>query len=145
MITKLDATHLEQLHTFLAKNVSSFFDPHPYTVEYLSQMLAACKKDSYFVNLLDGAIVAYGFLRGMDQGYEIPGLGICVDVDYRGQGLGRAMVEYMHEYAKQEKYKQIRIRVFKNNRQSLELHKTLGYIFTDDSDGRMYIGRKDLV
>ena len=72
-----------------------FFSPHPLTPEQAAQVADYQGQDLYTVALHDGNAIAYGFLRGWDEGYQIPSLGISVHPNYRGAGIGLALMHYL--------------------------------------------------
>jgi ribosomal protein S18 acetylase RimI-like enzyme len=41
-------------------------------------------------------IVGYGMLRGWDEGYSVPSLGILVRAEACGQGIGKLLMEHLH-------------------------------------------------
>jgi GNAT superfamily N-acetyltransferase len=52
---------------------------------------------------------------------------IYVNPDYRRQGIGRALMEYIHAWAKDRGYTQIGLQVFTTDRPALDLYQQLGY------------------
>jgi hypothetical protein len=66
----------------------TFFRPHPFTPEEAG-LIAGRSGHNLFAVLIDGdRAVAYGMLRGWDDGYATPSLGIAVRNDSQGRGLG---------------------------------------------------------
>jgi ribosomal protein S18 acetylase RimI-like enzyme len=60
---------------------------------------------------------------------------IYLDKKYRGQGLGRKIME-----DEIRDHDSIRLNVYKSNEHAINLYKSLGFKVTEDSDGR-YIMR----
>ncbi len=60
----------------------------------------------------EGSIVAYGMLRGWDEGYETPSLGIAVHSEWQARGVGRRMMEHLHQVARVRGAKRIRLKVY---------------------------------
>jgi GNAT superfamily N-acetyltransferase len=52
---------------------------------------------------------------------------IYVNPNYRRQGIGRALMEYIHAWAKDRGYTQIGLQVFTTDRPALDLYQQLGY------------------
>jgi len=102
------------------------------------------KEKDYFVFLMDiDTIVSYGMLRGWQEGYEIPSLGIMTDINYRGQGISTKMMDHLHEIAKNRNCERIRLTVYKENQIAISIYNKLGYEFTDKNDTEL-IGIKNL-
>ena len=60
------------------------FHPHPFTAEKARELCAYRGDDVYGV-LVEGEVVhAYAMLRGWDEGYQVPSLGIVVGAHARG-------------------------------------------------------------
>jgi ribosomal-protein-alanine N-acetyltransferase len=95
-------------------------------------------KDLYYALLVDGEMVGYGILRGWDEGYEVPSLGIAVDPASQGRGYGRLLIEFLHGTARQRGAKRIRLKVYAHNLRALALYKSLGYVFQgEEGDQRV--------
>ncbi|WP_310484760.1 GNAT family N-acetyltransferase [Chamaesiphon sp. VAR_48_metabat_403] len=52
---------------------------------------------------------------------------VYVEPPYRRQGIGRALIEYAHTWAKTQGYTQIGLQVFTNNQPAIDLYQQLGY------------------
>lgn len=111
-----------------------FFLPHPFTAEHASKIANYSGKDFYAIALYQGKVIAYGLLRGWDEGYEIPSLGISVHPDYRGCGMGLALMYYLQSVAVLRGCYTMRLRVNKSNVQAKNLYEKLGYRFDEDNE-----------
>lgn len=105
------------------------FQPHPFTDEAVERLLRYQGKDFYCVMTEGEHVLAYGILRGWDEGYEVPSLGIAVHPDARHAGLGRAMMEFLHGTARERGAKRVRLRVLEDNAPAIALYRQLGYRF----------------
>jgi ribosomal-protein-alanine N-acetyltransferase len=116
-----------------------FFHPHPLTRETAGTICARCGKtrDEYVVAEADGEIVAYGMLRGWDEGYEVPSLGLAVQPDARGTGVGRAMMLYLHDLATARNAPSVRLKVSVDNTSAVSLYRSLGYVFEPLGDDEL--------
>lgn len=124
---------------------NSFFQPHELTPYGFSQAIKGKTKDLYVFGEVDYKYVSYGLLRGWDEGYEIPSLGIMVGASYEGLGYGRRMMDYLHDYALNEGAKTVRLTVVKENFHAIELYKKYGYEITPHpSDESRYLGLLNL-
>jgi ribosomal-protein-alanine N-acetyltransferase len=140
--------HEEALAKFFAllrsRGVDEFFHPHPFTAQAARERAAYAGDDLYFGLFEDGAMLGYGMLRGWDEGYEIPSLGIVVHPDSQGQGLGRLLMTFLKAAAMRRGAKQIRLRVYPDNHTAVKLYRALGYELSAEKDSPYLIGFLDL-
>lgn len=111
-----------------------FFRPHPFTAQEAARVADYSGQDFYAVALCGEEVIAYGMLRGWDEGYPIPSLGITVHPDYRGLGIGLAFMYYLQSVAVLRKCDSIRLRVNKNNMRARRLYERLGYRFEESNE-----------
>jgi len=117
----------ELFEALRAAGAERWFHPHPLTREEAERLCAYDGDDVYAV-LVDGTrVVAYGMVRGWDAGYEIPRLGIAVHRAERGQGVGRTLMERLHEEAQARGATQVRLTVYADNEPARRLYEELGY------------------
>ena len=110
---------------------NSYFVPHEFTDKMAKEICNYSGKDLYICIVYDGAVVGYGMLRGWDEGYEVPSLGICLSSSVRGKGLGKMFMHYLHSLAKMSGAQKVRLKVFKNNKKAHSMYKSLGYEFEE--------------
>lgn len=120
MTQSLDAARLAVL---FAELDPAYFHPHPLTREEAERIAAYQGRDVYLAT--DDA---YGMLRGYDQGYEVPSLGIAVRPDCYRQGKGRAMMKRLHDVARERGSKLVRLRVDPTNERAKALYRSMGYL-----------------
>lgn len=85
----------------------------------------------------DGEVLGYGLLRGWDQGYDVPSLGIAIRPDRRGQGLGILLMHFLHAAARQRGALRVRLRVHPGNARARDLYEKLGYRFEGEERGEL--------
>jgi [ribosomal protein S18]-alanine N-acetyltransferase len=113
------------------------FHPHPLTRRE-AQRIARLAGDDVYLVVIDGdRVVAYGILRGWDEGFAVPSLGIAVDSSRRGKGLGRQLMTALHAAARERGAKQVRLKVYPDNQTALELYRSLGYRFGRKEGGQL--------
>jgi ribosomal protein S18 acetylase RimI-like enzyme len=83
-------------------------------------------------------------LRGWDEGYEVPSLGIALHPHAQGQGLAHLFMDFLHVAARRRGAKKIRLRVYRDNKSAITLYRSLGYELTEDRDWRYLLGVLDL-
>ena len=116
-----------------------FFHPHPFTSEEVDRILGYSGPDVYCVLLKENDVLGYGMLRGREEGYVVPSLGIAIHPAVRGTGLGRAFMLYLQAVARQRGNAEIRVKVYEHNEPARRLYEALGYVFRR-KEGNQLIG-----
>jgi ribosomal protein S18 acetylase RimI-like enzyme len=119
------------------------FHPHPFTPEQASIIAHYGGRDYYAAMLIGVEMAAYGMLRGWDEGFEIPSLGIVVGASHRGLGLGRGMMDYLHAVARDRGTRTIRLKVYKTNAVAARLYRRMGYVLSEHNE-REWLGILDM-
>lgn len=123
----------------------SFFSPHPIDETSINQIVNVTGKDLYYLLVDKEEILGYGLLRGWDEGYHIPSLGIAIHPSARNIGLGRVFMFFLHSLAFQRGAAKVRLRVHQDNDKAIKLYKSLGYVFEIDKEQAFYlIGLKNI-
>lgn len=125
------------------KDDSLMFHPHGFENEDAVRISNYVGKDFYIIAILDGKAIAYGLLRGWDDGYEIPILGCYLHKDVRGTGFSKFFMNYLHFCAKQKGAMKIMLKVYKLNIGAIKLYKSMGYVL-ENFDDKQYVGYIDL-
>lgn len=110
-----------------------FFSPHPADADTIRRIAAHDGKDLYYLLVEQGNILGYGMLRGWDEGFQIPSLGLAIHPSARGVGLGKMLMNVLHRLAYIRGADKVRLRVHANNEKALKLYEMLGYAFEEDS------------
>jgi ribosomal-protein-alanine N-acetyltransferase len=116
------------------------FHPHPLDASTAAAVTAYAGPDVYCVAERDGEIVGYGMLRGWEEGYDVPSLGIAVAPVARGTGAAAALMYFLHELARARGADSVRLKVYPDNERALRLYRRLGYVFEGEEDGQL-VGR----
>lgn len=122
-----------------AGNVERFFHPHPLTAAAAAAICGRNGRDVYLGLFVDDEAAVYGMLRGWEEGYAVPALGILVAVDHRRRGLGLAMMRHLHLTAALAGAARIRLKVARGNVAARALYHRLGYRF-EEEEGNDLIG-----
>ncbi len=130
---------------FIVKNYNdlSFFYPHEMDSASLNDILLTKKQDQYKIVTYRNKIIGYGILRGWDDKYEIPSLGIMIDKDFRGTGVSKMLMSFLESAAKLQGSTKIRLVVHKDNTIAINTYTKLGYILENHNDHQL-IGFKTL-
>ena len=105
------------------------FHPHPLTREAAADIAKYRGRDLYYIFVDREQVLGYGMLRGWDEGFEVPSLGIAIDPSVRGRRIGLALMHFLHAVAKQRGCHSIRLTVSATNRSAISLYEGLGYRF----------------
>src|SRR6188472_79576 len=119
-----DVRSLEDLFAGLD---TRWFRPHDLGVAGARAVADHVGRDVYLIGFLDTVPVAYGMLRGWDEGYRVPSLGVAVRDGYRDQGLGRQMMHALHEVVRGRGGHRVRLRVAPGNARARHLYDSMGY------------------
>ena len=137
-----DLTH--QLHAFLKglqhSGDDKHFHPHSFDFSAVQRLCEEyCGRDLYYVLMVRGEVAGYGMLRGWDEGYAIPSLGIALSAAIRGKGLGTCFMHFLHAAARLNGAERVRLKVYRNNIGARRLYSKLGYIFAA-AEGEQDVG-----
>lgn len=115
----------------------TFFRPHPFTPAEVARIAGRTGRDVYAMLLNDGRPVAYGLLRGWDEGYPTPSLGVAVRGDSQGLGIGRELMRRLHAEARARGSSQVRLRVHPDNLKARRLYESLSYEYQGEDRGEL--------
>jgi ribosomal-protein-alanine N-acetyltransferase len=114
---------------------TEYFYPHPFTEDAVERIIRAGGRDLFYVLCEGSSVVGYGMLRGWDEGYEIPSLGIAIHPAARNAGLGRVLMHFLHGAARRRGASKVRLRVKAQNTRATKLYQDLGYVFGPEEQG----------
>jgi len=145
--TPVGPSWVEKLAQFfdilVINNDDLHFLPHPLTNEMARKIGIYEGDDLYFLQIMDNEIAGYAMLRGWDEGYAIPSLGIAIHPAFRNQGLGREFMRFLHNQVRIKGENKVRLKVYANNAGAKRLYESLGYSFITEENGQ-FIGCCDL-
>lgn len=140
-IRRIDEGFEKALSSFFQNIVQSgddrFFHPHPFSEDEASRIAHYRGKDLYYIMVNGVDIIAYGYLRGWDEGHEIPSLGIIVLQPHRQHGVGEFFMKFLHFAAKMRSAGKIMLKVYKNNKEAYCLYRRLGYVFENEEKDQL--------
>jgi ribosomal protein S18 acetylase RimI-like enzyme len=126
-----------------ASGEEELFHPHPFTAEVLARLARRPGKDYYCVLAEGRTVLGYGLLRGWDEGYQVPRLGIAVHPDFRRRGHAARLMAHLHEEAARRGAAKVELRVLESNEAASKLYRALGYRF-ERKDGAYLVGVLEL-
>jgi len=133
----------EFCHALEIAGDTAFFHPHPFTDSELDRVVRYAGMDLYYIAVEGTKVLGYGLLRGWDDGYVIPSLGIAIHPAARSCGLGLSLMHFLHAAASRRQAGTVRLKVNSGNTKAIELYKRLGYSF-DLMEGDYHVGFKQL-
>lgn len=129
----------EFFREILERGDDRFFHPHPFTQAQATAICTYAGRDEYYGVVYGDCIVGYGMLRGWDEGYEIPSLGIYIRAEARGRGLGELLMGRLHTAASVRGTTRIRLKVDRRNHVARKMYERLGYTFRT-REGEQLVG-----
>jgi ribosomal protein S18 acetylase RimI-like enzyme len=139
-VAQLTAAHTGALAELFARisadAAAAKFHPHPFTGQEAEKITRRPGKDIYLGLFVGGRQLGYGMLRGWNEGYDIPSLGIYLALDARGRGLSRILMQKLHEHARAAGARRIRLKVYPDNTRALRLYEDFGYRFEGEEGGQ---------
>ncbi len=136
---KLTAEWKKPLLAFLSAleeaNDTDYFHPHPFTDDAVEKIIHSARKDLYYVLSEGNDVLGYGMLRGWDEGYEIPSLGIAIHPRVRNTGLGKVFMHFLNAAARRKGARKVRLKVKRENTRAAKLYESLGYNFLSEEKG----------
>lgn len=127
-----DAETAQALFASIAED--AHFQPHAMTPEMAREICGHEGQDGYYGAFERDTMVAYGMLRGWDDGFEHPSLGIAVHPVFRGLGYATKMMAFLHQEARAKGATKIRLRVHPDNRIARAMYERMGYDFDGEVD-----------
>ena len=118
---------MDFLRALIAAGDTAHFHPHAFTPEFVATLVRYTGDDLYYLLTEGDQVLGYGMLRGWDEGFSVPSLGIAVHPAARGSGLGRLMMTFLHAAAKRRNCSAVRLRVAIENKPAAALYESLGY------------------
>jgi GNAT superfamily N-acetyltransferase len=147
LLEKLAPRHedgLSDLFCALSANGDGkLFYPHPLTSEEARKLCRCSGPDQYFVATVNCRILGYGMLRGWDEGYAIPSLGLAVHPDARGQGLSGFLMRGLIQEARNRRAPQLRLTADASRLRLINFFVRHGFVFSPFKPGRL-LGMLDL-
>ncbi len=104
------------------------FSPFPLTAEQAYVLARSDRLDAYFGAFgSDGVVVGFSMLRGRDEGYEVPSLGIFVDRAEQGAGIGAWLLDETLAAADSAGAPAVRLSVYADNQGAQRLYRSRGF------------------
>jgi ribosomal protein S18 acetylase RimI-like enzyme len=115
------------LELLFANLDTTWFRPHDLGPDGARAIANHEGRDVYLIGFLGSIPVAYGMLRGWEEGYRIPALGVAVRDGFADRGLGRQMMHALHDVVRSRGGHRVRLRVAPENARARHLYDSMGY------------------
>lgn len=137
-IVKLNLKMLQKLTCFFddvaCGDYARYYYPYDLTSETAEKLCNLSGKDLYYVLINNDTILGHGMLRGWDEGYDIPSLGVVIHPNFAGKGLGSMFIKFLHSAAWIRGCSKIRLSIHKDNKIALGIYKKFGYVFVPKNE-----------
>ena len=138
-IVRLSSARVDGLFAMLSQvaglDAGGHFSPHGFTRTHLQSLCDVGLTDLYYVMTAGESVVGYGLLRGWDEGFATPSLGVAIHPDARRGGYGLTMMGFLHCAARARGAQRVRLRVNADNASAIALYEQLGYQFEAADNG----------
>lgn len=115
-------------------NYACYYHPYSLTPETAQSLCGLSGRDLHYALTDSETVLGHGMLRGWDEGYDIPSLGIVIHPEATNKGLGGMFVRFLHSAAWVRGCSAIRLSVHKDNTSALRIYTKLGYTFVPASE-----------
>lgn len=122
-----------------ASGDDKFFHPHPFTDVEAHRICHDTGRDLYYTAQAGEQLLAYGMLRGWEEGFSVPSLGIMVAPSARGTGLAKSFMQFLHSASALRGAPKVRLKVYPTNTVARLLYEKLGYQF-EPAEGEQLLG-----
>lgn len=124
-----------------------FFLPHALDAPTARAVGEYRGADLYYAVARGTHVVAYGMLRGWDEGYVTPSLGIALRRSVRGRGFARMFMQFLHQCAAERGARDVRLTVHVDNAPAIRLYEGMGYVLQpyqeNTLEGRLHLHVRD--
>ena len=123
---------------------NEFFHPHSFEKDYIDELCEKSSKDLFYCLTSSNKVIAYGILRGWDDGWDDICVGVIVRESERNNGYGELMMKFLCSVARLRSVKRLRLHVNPNNAAAFSLYEKLGYRFNGEMFNNERVGYYDI-
>jgi len=144
LLSKEDLRGLTGFREAISEENQYNFAPHNYSEETIRAYIERNKegKDLIYLAWADGKVIAYFFLWEFDE--PVPVLGIGVQDDYQGLGLGRKLMAVLLEDAAKAGKEGIALTVRPENKRAVHLYTSMGFYHSRDVENVIEGGKVEV-
>lgn len=130
IINRLKPQNAEELETMIATDPPAYyqyFTPFAFDAETLRKILQNAQYDRYWGIWHKEQITGFFMLRGFDEGYERPTLGIYISQSYAGKSLSQLAFAYTISWCKLNGISSMMLKVHPDNHHSYTVCLKFGF------------------
>lgn len=127
-ITTSDAETVSAMLLRQSEQHIQYFKPFDFSLNHIQGMLTKVDKDIFMGVFLGGNLVGLFFLRGWDEGYNIPAYGVVIDKTFCGIGLGRITLDVSKTLCKLHNAPRLMLKVHPSNLTAKHLYEASGFL-----------------
>lgn len=109
-------------------SVTKHFHPFALSQESARSLVALDGRDRYFGAFSSATCLGMSMLRGLDEGFEAPSLGILVHHAFTRRGIGSHLLDFTIAEAMREGCDRIRLTVYASNVGAHTLYLSRGFV-----------------
>ncbi len=138
-IVRLRPIHAESLITFFAEiNTEEYtrdFSPFTFDPDMAQRICNHQGRDLYYAILMhDREVAGIGMLRGWDEGYDVPSIGLCILKRYQNRGVGTLMLAFLEMVLGIRGCTRVMLKVRRDNAKAKKLYEDKKYMFEEYDD-----------
>jgi ribosomal protein S18 acetylase RimI-like enzyme len=122
----------QKLALFFEENntpeITTFFHPFALCRETAESLISTPRLDRFYLLLSHDQIVGFSMLRGWDEGFVIPSLGMFIHFRRQGRGWGKILLEHTVEDARRLDCSEVKLTVYAGNVIAHNLYKSYGFV-----------------
>jgi ribosomal-protein-alanine N-acetyltransferase len=132
VVRRLRPPDADALGAFFVSNdlpdVRRRFNPFPLTRATALSLLRAERNDRFYGGFVGDAWAAFAMLRGWDEGFDVPSLGVLVDRQWQGRGIGGRITDFAIDEARRFQCRRVRLSVYASNDAALRIYVRRGFL-----------------
>ena len=118
---------------------NKLFHPHPFTKEFAAHLSSYSGRDYYALAFCAKDVVGYAMLRGWDEGYAVPTVGLYICRKYRGRKFALPLLRQLRLEALQRGAVEMMAKVAVENIRSMRAFISAGFTTRREEKGIAYL------
>ena len=127
-LTPSDAEVISAMLTKQSECYIQYFRPFDFGLASIRELLMKAQNDIFMGIFWGENLAGFFFLRGWDEGYDIPAYGVVIDQEFRCIGLGSLTLNAAKTLCKLRHVPRVMLKVHPNNLAARHLYEAAGFI-----------------
>ncbi len=147
----LKEDHISQLVSCLSLQRSDYirhYHPFKFNFDDIKNLVSSAAHDLYIAIFLDSdtssILIGLLTLRGLDEGYESPMLGLFISQEFSGRGYARYSLHYAEQLCINRGWKRLLLKVDAENTRAMAIYTSIGYTALCKLDDYTLLMAKDI-